>query len=41
MPIVQLFKAGIMPSLIARQFGIFQPDVRKVLASDTGTQRGT
>jgi predicted DNA binding protein len=29
------FKAGIKPSLIARQFGISQSDVRKVLASDT------
>jgi hypothetical protein len=28
------FKAGIKPSLIARQFGISQADVRKVLASD-------
>jgi hypothetical protein len=28
------FKAGIKPSLIARQFGISQSDVRKVLASD-------
>jgi hypothetical protein len=27
------FKAGIKPSLIARQFGISQSDVRKVLAS--------
>jgi predicted DNA binding protein len=27
-------KAGIKPSLIARQFGISQSDVRKVLASD-------
>src|SRR6266487_2446740 len=27
-------KAGIKPSLIARQFGIPQSDVRKVLASD-------
>jgi hypothetical protein len=30
------FKAGIKPSLIARQFGISQSDVRKVLASDAG-----
>jgi hypothetical protein len=30
------FKAGIKPSRIARQFGISQSDVRKVLASDTG-----
>ena len=29
------FKAGIKPSLIARQFGISQSDVRKVLASDS------
>jgi predicted DNA binding protein len=28
------FKAGIKASLIARQFGISQSDVRKVLASD-------
>jgi hypothetical protein len=28
------FKAGIKPALIARQFGISQSDVRKVLASD-------
>jgi predicted DNA binding protein len=33
------FKAGIKPSLIARQFGISQSDVRKVLASDTMTRR--
>jgi hypothetical protein len=33
------FKAGIKPSLIARQFGISQSDVRKVLASDTAKQR--
>jgi hypothetical protein len=31
------FKAGIKPSVIARQFGISQSDVRKVLASDTTT----
>jgi hypothetical protein len=31
------FKAGIKPSLIARQFGLSQSDVRKVLASDTAT----
>jgi hypothetical protein len=30
------FKAGIKPRLIARQFGISQSDVRKVLASDAG-----
>jgi endonuclease YncB( thermonuclease family) len=29
------------PSQIARQFGISQSDVRKVLASDTGTRRAT
>jgi hypothetical protein len=28
------FKAGIKPSMIARQFGISQSDVRKALASD-------
>jgi hypothetical protein len=28
------FKAGIKPSRIARQFGVSQSDVRKVLASD-------
>jgi hypothetical protein len=28
------FKAGIKPSLIARQFGISQSDVRKVLATE-------
>jgi hypothetical protein len=28
-------KAGIKPSVIARQFGIAQSDVRKVMASDT------
>ena len=30
------FKAGIKPRLIARQFGISQSDVSKVLASDAG-----
>jgi hypothetical protein len=30
------FKAGIKPSRIARQFGIPQSDVRRVLASDLG-----
>ena len=30
------FKAGIKPRLIARQFGISQSDVRKVLASNAG-----
>jgi hypothetical protein len=33
------FKAGIKPSLIARQFGISPSDVRKVLSSDA-TARG-
>jgi hypothetical protein len=33
------FKAGIKPSLIARQFGISQSDVRKVLAFDTVSGR--
>jgi hypothetical protein len=32
------FKAGIKPSMIARQFGLSQSDVRKVLASDTATR---
>jgi hypothetical protein len=32
------FKAGIKPSLIARQFGLSQSDVRKVLASDAATR---
>jgi hypothetical protein len=35
------FKAGITPSRIARQFGISQSDVRKVLASYIAMQRGT
>ena len=30
------FKAGVTPSQIARQFGISQSDVRKVLAFDAG-----
>jgi hypothetical protein len=34
------FKAGIKPSTIARQFGISQSDVRKVLTSDTTTRGG-
>ena len=34
------FKAGIKPSLIARQFGISQSDVRKVLASDDAVRGG-
>jgi hypothetical protein len=33
-------KAGIKPSVIARQFGISQSDVRKVLASDATTLGG-
>jgi hypothetical protein len=32
------FKKGIKPSLIARQIGLSQSDVRKVLASDTATR---
>jgi len=28
------FKAGVRPSKIAKQFGVSQSDVRKVLASD-------
>jgi hypothetical protein len=34
------FKAGITPSRIARQFGISQSDVRRVLASETAAQKG-
>ena len=34
------FKAGIKPSQIARQFGISQSDVRKVLMTDTTAKRG-
>jgi DNA-binding NarL/FixJ family response regulator len=34
-------KSGIKTSQIARQFGISQSDVRKVLASDSGTRRET
>jgi hypothetical protein len=34
-------KAGIKPSQIARQFGISQSDVRKVLASDAAARRAT
>ena len=33
------FKAGIKPSLIARQFGISQSDVSKVLASDAAVRK--
>jgi hypothetical protein len=35
------FKAGSKPSQIARQFGISQSDVRKVLMADTTAKRGT
>jgi hypothetical protein len=35
------FKAGIKPSQIARQFGIAQSDVHKVLRSETTTERDT
>jgi hypothetical protein len=35
------FKAGIKPSVIGRQFGISQSDVRKVLTSDTMSRGGT
>jgi DNA invertase Pin-like site-specific DNA recombinase len=28
------FKAGVKPSMIARQFGISQSEVRKAIASD-------
>jgi hypothetical protein len=35
------FKAGIKPSVIARQFGLSQSHVRKVLASDAGSLRAT
>ena len=38
--VLAAFKAGIKPSLIARQFGISQSDVRKVLAMDA-SGRGT
>ena len=34
--VLAAFKAGIKPRLIARQFGISQSDVRKVLASNAG-----
>ena len=34
------FEAGITPSRIARQFGISQSEVRKVLASDPRGKRG-
>jgi hypothetical protein len=32
------FKAGVTPSQIARQFGISQSDIRKVLTADTATK---
>jgi hypothetical protein len=35
------FKAGIKPSVIARQFRISQSDVRKVLASDATVRGGS
>jgi hypothetical protein len=35
------FKAGIKPSMIARQFGISQSDVRKALATDASGRRIT
>jgi hypothetical protein len=35
------FKAGIKPSLIARQFGISQSDVRKALATDASGPRAS
>jgi hypothetical protein len=35
------FKAGITPSRIARQFGISQSDVRRVLESDIATRKRT
>jgi uncharacterized protein (DUF433 family) len=38
--VLAAFKAGIKPSLIARQFGISQSDVRKVLTMDA-SGRGT
>ena len=31
-------KAGVKPSLIARQFGLSRSDIRKVLAMDTAEQ---
>jgi hypothetical protein len=33
------FKAGVTPSRIARQFGISQVNVRKVLASESGDRK--
>jgi predicted DNA-binding protein (UPF0251 family) len=33
------FKAGVRPSKIAKQFGVSQSDVRKVLARDGGLKR--
>ena len=33
------FKAGVRPSKIAKQFGISQSDVRKVLAGEGGLKR--
>jgi hypothetical protein len=34
------YKAGVTPSRIARQFGISQANIRKVLTADTTTKRG-
>jgi hypothetical protein len=34
------FKAGVKPSMISRQFGISQSDVRKALASDAPERKG-
>jgi predicted DNA-binding protein (UPF0251 family) len=34
------FKAGVKPAQIARQFGVSQADVRKVLASDAKKRGG-
>ena len=33
------FKAGVRPSKIAKQFGVSQSDVRKVLAGEGGLKR--
>jgi hypothetical protein len=38
--VLATFKAGIAPSRIARQFGISQSDVRKVLASKPRFEKG-
>jgi hypothetical protein len=39
--VIAAFKAGIRPSQIARQFGIAQSDVHKVLRSETRTETDT